>query len=90
MRVLAHLTWDRAGFSQGVTFMITTPSAMDVLLPKLSSQESMRSVWLSGEALSPQLVSQVREQLPQPVDVFNSYGPTESAAELRENNVNYR
>ena len=63
--------------------MIAGPSVLRMLAdhPRFDQCQSIRQVWTGGEAMPSDLPSVLRSRLRQPCQLWNFYGPTETAIE---------
>ncbi|MEZ6138230.1 MAG: amino acid adenylation domain-containing protein [Pirellulaceae bacterium] len=66
-----------------VTVLPVFPGLLRVLItqPEFSQCLSLRQVWVGGEALSSELLNQLRAAAPSGLRILNFYGPTEAAIE---------
>ncbi|MFH9611116.1 amino acid adenylation domain-containing protein [Streptomyces sp. NPDC017448] len=72
----------RAASEGAATVLQLVPSVLRVLLevPDWPPLPALRQVWLAGEPLSAELVARLRKRAP--VEVWNTYGPTECAVDV--------
>ncbi|MFI1189993.1 amino acid adenylation domain-containing protein [Streptomyces californicus] len=77
----------RAASDGAATVLQLVPSVLRVLLevPDWPALPALRQVWLAGEPLSAELVARLRKRVP--VEVWNTYGPTECAVDVTSHPV---
>ena len=61
-----------------ITFFKATPSQLEILTKVAEGSLSFRNVIVGGEAFRRPVAERLRERCPQPVRIFNEYGPTEA------------
>jgi amino acid adenylation domain-containing protein len=68
----------------GVTVLQLVPSVLRLLVdePALSASDALRVVFSAGEPLYGETVMRLRENLGRPVEVWNTYGPTECSIDV--------